>query len=134
MIDTNENSNSASHVKAANGHGGARPRAGRKPETVADASGESKILYYKARAKKETHHAVKAELEEKLLRGQLVEIEKVTKQADAAGRAVRDAFLALPDRLASSLVGRTEKQIAAELRKEIRQTLVTTSIKISDGI
>ena len=91
-------------------------------------------MYYKARAKKETHHAVKAELEEKLLRGQLVEIEKVTKQADAAGRAVRDAFLALPDRLASSLVRRTEKQIAAELRKEIRQTLVTTSIKISDGI
>ena len=130
MIDTNENSNSAARVKAANGHGGARPRAGRKPETVADASGESKILYYKARAKKETHHAVKAELEEKLLRGQLVEVEKVTEQADAAARAVRDAFLALPDRLASLLVGRAEKQIAMELRKEIRQTLVNASIEV----
>jgi hypothetical protein len=118
-------------AKATNGHGGARPRAGRKPETVADASGESKIVYYKARAKKERHNAVKAELEEKLLRSQLIEIDKVNKQADAAARAVRDAFLALPDRLASMLVGRNEKQIATELRKEIRQTLVNASIKIS---
>ena len=87
-------------------------------------------MYYKARAKKETHHAAKAELEEKLLRSQLVEIEKVTEQADAAGREVRDAFLALPDRLASLLVGRNEKQIATELRKEIRQTLVNVSIRV----
>jgi hypothetical protein len=133
MTKTNKAPDTVALPKAANGHGGARPKAGRKPETVADASGESKIVYYKARAKKETHHAVKAELEEKLLRSQLVEVEKVTEQADAAARAVRDAFLALPDRLASLLVGRTEKQIAMELRKEIRQTLANASIKISGG-
>ena len=131
MTKTNKTPNTFALPKAANGHGGARPKAGRKPETVADASGESKVVYYKARAKKETHHAVKAELEEKLLRSQLVEIEKVTEQADAAARAVRDALLALPDRLASLLVGRSEKQIAMELRKEIRQTLVNASIEVA---
>ena len=63
MANTNKAPDTVSLPKAANGHGGARLRAGRKPETVADASGESKVVYYKARAKKETHHAVKAELE-----------------------------------------------------------------------
>lgn len=111
MTKTNKNPNTVTLAKAAKRHGGARPRAERKPETVADASGESKVLYYKARATKETHLAAKAELEEKLLRGQLVEVEKVTKQADVAGRAVRDAFMALPDRLASMLMGRNEKQM-----------------------
>jgi len=133
MTKTENKAKTPTPKKTTRGHGGARPKAGRQPETVEDASGESKVVYYKARAKKETHHAVKAELEEKLLRSQLVEIEKVTEQADATARAVRDAFLALPDRLASLLVGRTEKQIAMELRKEIRQTLVNASIKISGG-
>ena len=79
---------------------------------------------------KKAASAQQAELEEKRLRGQLVEVEKVTEQADAAARAVRGAFLALPDRLASLLVGRTEKQISMELRKEIRQTLVNASIEV----
>jgi Xaa-Pro aminopeptidase len=61
----------------------------------------------------------------------LVEADAIKKQADQTARAVRDAFLAVPDRLASLLVGRTEKQIAAELRKEIRATLMGLSIELS---
>ena len=72
-----------------------------------------------------------AELDERKKRGQLVDVDTVNQQADSAARAVRDAFLSLPDRLSSLLVGRTEKQINAELLKEIRQTLTAVSNEIS---
>lgn len=111
--------------------GGARAGAGQKPKTVQDATGESFVLYSKARAKKETHNAMMAELDERKKRGQLVDVDTVNQQADSAARAVRDAFLSLPDRLSSLLVGRTEKQINAELLKEIRQTLTAVSNEIS---
>jgi hypothetical protein len=39
-------------------------------------------------------------------------------------------FMALPERIASLLVGRTEREIMGELRHEIRETLQT----ISDGL
>ena len=39
-------------------------------------------------------------------------------------------FMALPERIVSLLVGRTEREIIEELRHEIRETLQT----ISDGL
>ena len=43
--------------------------------------------------------------------------------ADFVGRQTRDSFMALPERIASLLVGRTEREIMEELRHEIRETL-----------
>jgi len=103
---------------------------GRKHAAVEEGSADDYKLYSAARAKRELHNANLAEMEEHRKRDSLVEVDAVNKQADAAARAVRDAFLAVPDRLASLLVGRTEKQIAMELRKEIRQTLTNVSIKV----
>ena len=44
MTKTNKAPDTVALPKAPNGHGGARPKAGRKTETVADASGESKVV------------------------------------------------------------------------------------------
>jgi hypothetical protein len=121
----------------ANGHGGARansggPRAnsggaragaGAKPRTVHEASGAAYVQYQKARAKKETHNAKLAEFEELTKSGELVATAQIRKQADNAARVVRDSFTALPDRVASLLVGRAERDILIELRSEINATL-----------
>lgn len=115
----------------ANGHGGARIGAGAKPKTVTDASGEAYVLYSKARAKKETHNAKIAEMEEARLAGNLLDRREVEAQADRAARVVKNSFLALPERLASVLVGRSEKDILMELKKEIDQTLKVISNEIS---
>jgi hypothetical protein len=50
--------------------------------------------------------------------------------ADFVSRLPRDLFIALAERMASLLVGRTEREIMEELRHEIRETLQT----ISDGL
>jgi hypothetical protein len=111
-------------------NGGTRAGAGQKPKTVADASGQSFVFYSKARAKKEMHLANLAELKERAQRGDLVEKTEVSADADFVGRLTRDSFMALPERVASLLVGRTEHEILQELRGEIRDTLQT----ISDGL
>lgn len=115
----------------ANGHGGARVGAGAKPRTVTDASGEAYVLYSKARAKKETHNAKIAEMEEARLAGNLLDRRDVEAQADRAARIVKNSFLALPERLASVLVGRSEKDILMELKKEIDSTLRIISNELS---
>lgn len=107
----------------ANGHGGAREGAGAKPRTVADASGEAHVIYTKARAKREQHNAALAELQLREKEGDLVDASQMRKEADAAARKVKNAFLAMPERIASILVGRTEKDILFELRREVRSTL-----------
>ena len=50
--------------------------------------------------------------------------------ADFVGRLTRDSFMALPERIASLLVVRTEREIMKELRHEIREILQT----IPDGL
>lgn len=115
----------------ANGHGGARIGSGAKPKTVSDASGDAYVLYSKARAKKETHNARIAEMEERKLAGNLIDRRMVEAQADQAARVVKNSFLSIPDRLASILVGRSEKDILRELRKEIGTTLKGISNELS---
>lgn len=111
----------------ANGHGGARVGSGAKPKTVNDASGDAYVLYSKARAKKETHNARIAEMEERKLSGDLLDRRTVEMDADTAARVVKNALLTLPERLASVLVGRTEIEILQELKTEINETLTGIS-------
>ena len=80
-----------------------------------------------ARTKLAIHKAQIAECEARKATGELVEVSLVRKQADAAGRAIRDAILALPDRVASMLVGRTEREIVVELRRECAALLNTVA-------
>ena len=114
----------------ANGHGGARVGAGHKTQVVTDATADYFVEYSAARAKEKTHLAHIAELKEKKMRGELIDKYQVMADADFVGRLTRDSFMALPERIASLLVGRTEREIMEELRHEIRGALQT----ISDGL
>ena len=114
------------------GRGGAREGSGSKPKTVKDATGPSYIEYSEARAKKERHQANLAEMEEAKKRGELVDVSQILDEADKAGRMFRDSMLSLPDRVASLLVGRSEKEILKELTTEIRATLKLVNERISD--
>jgi len=120
-----------SQLAMKDGRGGARQNAGRKTQSVEDASGDSHAQYAVARAKKEKHQANIKAIEEKVLRSKLVEVEKVEKQADRAARLVRDAFLNLPDRISSLLVGRSESEILNLLRSEVRETLTQVATKMN---
>jgi|SaaInlV_100m_DNA_2_1039680.scaffolds.fasta_scaffold10100_2 hypothetical protein len=114
-------------------HGGKRTGAGGKPKTVADATGKAFVFYSNARAKEKTHLANLAELREREKRGELIEKTQVMADADFVGRLTRDSFMALPDRVASLLVGRTEHEILQELRREIRDTLQTISETLNES-
>lgn len=116
----------------ANGHGGARKGAGGTTKTVRDATTPANVEYSEARAKRERHQANLAEMEEAKQRGELVDVSEILNEAEKAGRMVRDAFLSLPDRVASLLVGRSEKEILKELTAEIRSTLSLVNEKIGD--
>ena len=114
----------------ANGHGGARVGAGHKTQIVTDATADYFVEYSAARAKEKTHLVHIAELKEKKMRDELIDKHQVITDADFVGRLTRDSFMALPERIASLLVGRTEREIMEELRHEIRETLQA----ISDGL
>jgi len=79
--------------------------------------------FFWARAKERHYKAIIAEAEAKVKTGELIAVAEVRRQADQAGRSTRDAVLALPDRVASMLVGRTEREIVVELRRECRELL-----------
>ena len=64
------------------------------------------------------------------MRGELMDKHQVMADADFVGRLTRDSFMVLPERIASLLVGRTEREIIKELRHKIREILQT----ISDGL
>ena len=98
---------------------------GRDAARDADDSKNAYIQYTKSKAKEKTHQAKLAEFKEKEARAMLIPARSVQYQADAAARMVKDAFMALPERVASVLVGATEQEIMAELRKEIRTILET---------
>ena len=76
-----------------------------------------------ARAKERHYKAIIAEAEAKVKTGELIAVAEVRRQADQAGRSTRDAVLSLPDRVASMLVGRSEREIVTELRRECRGLL-----------
>ena len=114
----------------ANGHEGARVGTGHKTQIVTEAAADYFVEYSAAIAKEKTHLAQIAELKEKKMRGELIDKHQVMADADFVGRLTRDSFMALPERIASLLVGRTEREIMEELRHEIRETLQI----ISDGL
>ena len=77
-----------------------------------------------AQFRKETALADLREMEVRRKRGDLVEKVKVEAEAFRCGRTVRDALLALPDRLAGVLASESDqKKVHAILTKEIRQAL-----------
>ena len=113
------------------GHGGRRKNSGRKPAAVEAAGVDHYLKFKEAQAKREAHRAVLAELEVKEKQRDLVPAVSVKRDADYAGRVVRDSLAALPDRVASLLIGLDERQMATVLRNEIRALLVHISEAIS---
>ena len=113
-------------------HGGYRENAGRKSALTEQATADAHILYHRSRAKREAHKAKLAELDERQRKRELLEAAEVRREADTAARMVRNAFLALPDRVSSMLVGLPEDKILEALRSEVRDTLVSLSKALSD--
>lgn len=110
------------------GRGGARPGAGRKKNVEL---GEAYTLYNKARAKREVHQAKIAEMDERRMAGDLVEIAQVRKDVQRAAMAFRDAMLAIPGRLAAQIASLDdERDVEQMLDAEIRAELG----RIADGV
>lgn len=66
----------------------------------------------------------KLEIETAKLRGQLVDVAEVEKEAFAVGRTTRDRILAIPDRLAAIMASTTDRAEAQRiLAEELRRAL-----------
>lgn len=77
-----------------------------------------------SRAKREHYQAKLARIEYEQKAGRLVDAETVAKEAFELARTVRDAILAIPDRLAAILAAeRTERRTHDLLTKELIQAL-----------
>ena len=95
-----------------------------RPKGNISASPDSGISYQKSRANKELFEALLKKLEYEERSGKLVEIAKMEVDAFTAARVARDKLLAIPDRLAPTLVGVTDiHELKEILRKEILATL-----------
>jgi len=107
---------------------------GRKTAAVEAEGVEDYAKYNAARAKREAANAELAELVLREKENELVEVASVKKEADAAAREVKNAFLALPERISSILVGRTEKEILFELRREVKNTLELVADRVQPNL
>ena len=107
---------------------------GRKTAAIEADGVEDYAKYNAARAKRETANAELAELVLREKENELVEVATVKKEADSAAREVKNAFLAFPERISSILVGRTEKEILGELRREVKQTLELVADRVRPNL
>ncbi len=107
---------------------------GRKTAAVEADGVEDYARYNAARAKREESNAELASLTLREKEAELVEASTVRKQADNAAREVKNAFLALPERISSILVGRTEKEILFELRREVKETLEMVADRVQPSV
>lgn len=83
-----------------------------------------------SRARREHYQAEKARLEALQGRGELIPASDVKRQAFDLGRAIRDALMTIPDRLASELAATTDaRETHRLLSDEIRVALRS----LSDG-
>lgn len=80
--------------------------------------------YQAARTMREVYTARRAKLDLEVAEGKLVPVEEVRAHAFDCARRVRDAVLAVPDRLAPVLAGMTDtEEVRRELRAELRKAL-----------
>ena len=94
-----------------------------RPKGNAVASSESGVSYQKSRANKELFEALLKKLEYEERSGKLVEISKMEVDAFTAARVARDKLLAIPDRVAPTLVGITDIH---ELKEVLRKEIITS--------
>lgn len=87
--------------------------------------------YNTSRAEREHYAAELKRLEFEELSGKLIAADKVREDAFQTARYVRDALLAIPDRVSGELAGETNQfRIHQRLTEEIRRAL--TSLKVED--
>lgn len=100
---------------------------GRKPKGTPGPKASNKPgpgSFGEAQAKREHYKALLAELDYRKRSGELVEVAAVEKEAFRVGRQVRDALMALPDRLAGVLAAESNQhEVHAILLKEVHQSL-----------
>lgn len=115
----------------------ARPPASRSENSLGDdsqrvpAAGTASRLaasYADSRAAREAYLARLAKLEFEQRSGKLVDADDVRAQVFALGRRMRDAILAMPDRLAPVLVGQSE---AAVIHKLLSDDIIACLAELS---
>lgn len=77
----------------------------------------------RARLRKERALARYREMQNRRLSGELLDADMVARRWAAALASIRDRILAVPDRLAAQLVGRTEQGIRELLRQDLEEAL-----------
>lgn len=114
--------------KSTPGHGGARPGAGRKPKPTADQQNDAYTLLAKARAKRETYRAQMAEVEYRTRIGELLEASVVAETWAAQVAIAKGRLLALPARIAPSVIGLGDlRAIEGVIREAIHEALTELS-------
>lgn len=97
-----------------------------------DAGAGSKADYNKARAEREVARAEKEQLELEKLKGSLVSIEEVRRDANQIGALLKKALFSIPDRISCELSGMTDQQeIFVLLRNELREAMETVAERMA---
>jgi phage terminase Nu1 subunit (DNA packaging protein) len=103
---------------------GSNPRnAGRRSAHVEEQTAPIILTREKARAKEQVHKANIREMEERQMRGMLLEKHEVQAEARAVARQIREAMLAIPQRISAIIADHDEPFVRSRLEKEIRKAL-----------
>jgi len=99
------------------------------------AASDKSPTFIQAKTKREWHEAQMAEIKHKKLLGSLVDAEDMKRADFAIARRIRDALLALPDRLAPTIASNESdaRRVHGLLSAEIEQVLHGLSREFSDG-
>lgn len=88
-----------------------------------DGGNRTNSAYSDAKAQSELHRARKLELQNAKLEGSLVDRQAATDTGVQVLAEVRTAFLSLSIRIASKLIGKSEREITAVIDAEVRDIL-----------
>lgn len=114
--------------KSTPGHGGVRAGAGRKPKAGMDQQIDAYTMLAKAKAKRETYRADMAELEYRTRMGELLEARVVAETWAAQVAIAKGRLLALPARIAPSVIGLGDlRAIEGVIREAIHAALTELS-------
>jgi len=98
-----------------------------------DGGPEAEENYARATLREKIASANKRELEEGMMRKELVRVADVAEEWARVGARLKDELLAIPDRVALGLDGRPYKEIREILMQEIRRVLIGLAGEVEQG-
>ena len=128
-MDTNEEN--VTVQKRGRGSGD-KTHVGRKARSVEAHVRDAHVIFQRAKAKREAHNANIAELEERRLRGELMDVQEARKMATNAAKTVRETLLALPARLSAIVADKPEPEVLRHLDAEVRALLASLAPELTN--